>query len=115
MIRPSRLKNLVVKNRESIMLEKLIQVQTEVGNPIEIRRSDNVMATVTPHTKAIMLKFPSGALVWNRPIAVEVYDGQNRQRLSIPDITRTVQLALIGLILLFTGITLTQLNPKRQA
>jgi len=56
--------------------------------------------TVTPRSRALVVRLPRGGLVWNRPTAVLVeQDGQVR-RIPIVDITRILQVGLLGLAVL---------------
>jgi hypothetical protein len=96
------------------MLAKIVQVQTRAGKPLEIRRTAGPPTAVVPYSKAITIQFPFGAFVWNRPFAVEVRDGENRRRLPIVDITRTVQLGLYALGFIFSGTALVQLLLRRK-
>jgi hypothetical protein len=55
---------------------------------------------VTPETRVLRLELPFGGFVWNRPSAVIVErpDGQIERR-RILDLTRIVQVALLGCVL----------------
>jgi hypothetical protein len=65
---------------------------------------------VTPHAQALILRVPGGAIIWNRPVAVVVERAGQVQRLPIFDVTRCLELALIGLVVLVAigqaGVTL---------
>jgi hypothetical protein len=52
---------------------------------------------VTPESSVLRLELPFGGFVWNRPraVIVEGPDGQIERR-RIPDLTRIVQVALLG-------------------
>jgi hypothetical protein len=58
--------------------------------------------TVTPQSQALTIRWPNGGLVWNRPAAVLVERGEQRERIPIVDVTRVAQLGLLGLSLVFT-------------
>jgi hypothetical protein len=59
--------------------------------------------TMTPRSKALVVRLPKGGLVWNRPTAVLVErDGQIR-RIPIVDVTRILQVGLLGLAMLMAG------------
>ncbi len=49
--------------------------------------------TITPLARAAAFQFPFGGVVWNRPIALEVRQGEQVERLPIPDVTRVGQIA----------------------
>ena len=51
--------------------------------------------TVTPIAYAAAIHFPLGGFVWNRPVAVEVQQGDQIERLPIPDVTRLGQIGAI--------------------
>jgi hypothetical protein len=62
--------------------------------------------TVTPRSRALVVRLPKGGLVWHRPTAVLVErDGQAR-RLPIVDLTRILQVGLLGLAALTASISL---------
>jgi hypothetical protein len=62
--------------------------------------------TVTPQSRALVVRWPKGGLVWNRPTAVLVeQDGQTR-RIPIVDVTRILQVGLLGLAILTAGASL---------
>jgi hypothetical protein len=62
--------------------------------------------TVTAQSRALMVRLPKGGLVWNRPTAVLVeHDGQMR-RVPIVDVTRILQVGLLGLAVLAAGASL---------
>lgn len=59
--------------------------------------------TVTPRSRALVVRVPGGGFVWNRPTAVLVeQDGQVR-RIPIVDVTRILQVGLLGLAVLTAG------------
>src|SRR6266545_461376 len=59
--------------------------------------------TVTPWSRALVVRWPKGGFVWNRPTAVLVeQDGQAR-RIPIVDVTRILQVGLLGLAILRAG------------
>ncbi len=83
------------------LLKQLIQWRTASGNRITI---DDI--TITPQSQALIIRWPYGGWVWNRPVAVVVEQGGQLARYPIMDITRMAQLILLGLSLLFTGTML---------
>lgn len=56
--------------------------------------------TVTPRSRALTIRLPSGGLVWNRPTAVLVEQAGRARRIPIVDVTRMLQLGLFGLAVL---------------
>jgi hypothetical protein len=60
--------------------------------------------TVTPRSRALVVRSPKGGFVLNRPTAVLVeQDGQTR-RIPIVDVTRILQVGLLGLAVLTASI-----------
>ncbi|HLZ60114.1 MAG TPA: hypothetical protein VKR06_24455 [Ktedonosporobacter sp.] len=53
--------------------------------------------TLTPQSWALIVRFPRGAFVWHRPSAVLVERNGQMQHLPIVDLTRAIQLGLLGL------------------
>lgn len=52
--------------------------------------------TVTLLARAAAIRLPFGGLVWNRPTAVIMQQGDNTVRLAIPDATRYAQLGAMA-------------------
>ena len=72
---------------------------------------------IVPISKAYILQFPGlhGGIVWNRPVgmAVSSSDGQERI-LPVHDLTRRVQLSLLGVILAFGLLTILFSSRKHE-
>ncbi len=94
---------------------KFIQLTTEAGTAVEIQRPNNETVVVTPYSQALTFHFPFAQWVWNRPVAVELHEGGSRRRLPVQDTTRILQVALLSLSFLFSGVTIHQLISKRKA
>ena len=62
--------------------------------------------TVTPQARALMVRLPKVGLVWNRPTAVLVEQNGQARRIPIVDITRMLQVGLLGLAVLTAGASL---------
>jgi hypothetical protein len=77
-------------------LGKIIRCQTVSGSSVTVGD-----VTLTPQSQALTIRWPYGGLVWNRPIAILVERGQQVERVPIVDVTRMLQLVLLGL-----GVTL---------
>jgi hypothetical protein len=80
-----------------VQLKDIIQWQTRSGDKITV--GDVV---ITPQSQALIVRWPYGGLVWNRPVALLVDWGDRAEHIPIVDVTRRVQLALWGLSLIFT-------------
>jgi hypothetical protein len=53
--------------------------------------------TVTPRARALVVRLPWGGFVWNRPTAAMVEQAGQVRRIPVVDITRILQLGLLGL------------------
>jgi hypothetical protein len=53
--------------------------------------------TVTPRARALVVRLPRGGFVWNRPTAVIVERAGQVRRIQVVDVTRILQLGLLGL------------------
>lgn len=93
-------------------LKEIVQWQTNSGK--KVTEGD---ITVTPQSRVLIIRWPFGGLVWNRPIAVQVERscGADAERLPVVDLTRLVQVGLLGLSVLFWLIGLAQLIQQRRA
>jgi hypothetical protein len=80
-------------------LRDFIQVQTTMGETMCI---DDV--AITPESQAVMIRWPFGGMVWNRPAAVVVQRNGVAERIPIVDVTRAIQLGLLGLSTFFALI-----------
>jgi hypothetical protein len=76
--------------------KKIVRWQTKTGDKLTIGD-----LTVTPQSQALIVRWPYGGWVWNRPVAVVVEQGQQLKRIPIVDVTRLAQLGLLGLGLVF--------------
>ncbi len=78
-------------------LKEILRWQTISGDKVT---SGDV--NVTPQSQALTIRWPHGGLVWNRPVAILVERGEQTERIPIVDVTRMVQLGLLGLSLVFS-------------
>lgn len=83
-------------------LRDVLTVQTAYGERV---RAGEV--SVTPQSQALIVRWPNGGWVWNRPVAVLVERNGTRERIPIVDVTRIVQWGLLGLGAVFTVVGLT--------
>ncbi len=70
--------------------------------------------SITPLARAITLRLPFAALVWNRPAAVVVDDGQSSCRIPIRDVTRLAQWGLMLLGSVFAVAMAIVMSEKRR-
>lgn len=93
---------------------KLFSYETMIGDPVFVGST-----RIIPFAQALRIRLPfiNGGLVWNRPASVLVTrpDGEE-QVLRVPDITRRVQLALLGGIigLLISGIISARIRKEKE-
>ena len=82
-------------------LKNIIQWQTHLGEEVTVGD-----ISLTPQSRALILRWPGGGLVWNRPVAVVIKQGDRLSRLPIVDVTRLAQIGLLGLGATFALILL---------
>lgn len=62
--------------------------------------------TVTPVSRALVVRLPRGGFIWHRPTAVLVEQGARARRIPIVDVTRILQVGLLGLAVLTASASL---------
>ncbi len=87
----------------------MIQLQTVAGSPVQAGD-----ITVTPQSQALIVRLPFGGLVWRRPTAVLVERAGQTSRIPIVDVTRVVQLALLGASVFVFLITVRIQSSRRK-
>ena len=90
-------------------LKELFQVQTVSGQPVTV---DSL--TMTPQSQALIVRLPIGAFVWNRPVAILVERDETAKRLPIVDITRILQLWLLGFSLVLSIVSLVKFSQRKE-
>lgn len=94
-------------------MSKWIEWQTQKGRPLSAGD-----LTVTPESRALVLRWPGGGLVWNRPVAVLLQRGDQVERRPIVDVTRLAQWAIggvgLGLGLALLGMIVWQYQQERR-
>jgi hypothetical protein len=80
-------------------LRNFIQIETQIGEPLTVGDT-----TITPQSQALIVHWPHGGFVWNRPVAVLVEENGQTQRLPIVDVTRYITWSFAGLTLMFSVI-----------
>jgi hypothetical protein len=93
---------------EMMQLKELFQVQTVVGQPMTIGD-----ITVTPQSQALIVHLPIGGFVWNRPTAILVEQEGQTKRISIRDVTRILQLWLLGFSLILLIVRLIKFFQRK--
>jgi hypothetical protein len=69
--------------------------------------------TVTPRSRALVVRGRKGGFVWNRPTSVLVERDGRVRRVRIVDVTRILQAGLPGLALLAAGGSLLRSRRRR--
>ena len=87
-----------------------VQRRTTTGTPVSLGD-----LTITPEAQVLTIRLPTGRIVWNRPSAVLIEQGDRVARLPIIDITRLAQIALLSLSLCFTIAALIGFSGQRRA
>lgn len=58
--------------------------------------------TITPESRALVIRIPFGGLVWQWPTAVLVQQGEQTKRHAIVDVTRLATWSMLFFSLVFT-------------
>ena len=90
-------------------LNDLFQVQTVSGQPVTVGK-----ITVTPLSQALIVRLPIGGFVWHRPTAILVERDGTAKRFPIVDITRNLQLWLLGCSLALSIVSLIKLSQRKE-
>jgi hypothetical protein len=93
-------------------VKDIIQWQTISGNPVTMGD-----VSVTPQSQALTIRLPFGGFVWNRPVAVLVERGESHRVESIPvvDVTRIIQLGLLGFSLLCSMVMMVKFARRKES
>jgi hypothetical protein len=78
-------------------LTDFIQLKTVQGTAVQTPHH-----TLIPESQALIIKFPYGGFVWQRPTAVLVQQGEHTQRHPITDITRLATWSVLAASLLLS-------------
>ncbi len=89
--------------------QDLFQVQKASGQPLMIGD-----LTITPQSQALIVRLPKGAIVWNRPTAILVKRDTQVKQIPIVDITRTLQLGLLGFSVVITIVSLVKFTRRKE-
>jgi hypothetical protein len=73
-------------------MTQLIQRETRTGEPITVGER-----TVRTQSQFVMVRFPFGGFVWNRPTAVLVTENNHNYTIPITDPTRLALWTLTGM------------------
>ena len=89
--------------------KEMVRLQTVSGQPV-----NQLDTIVTPQTQVLTVRLPFGGFVWNRPVAVLVERDGRIGRMPIVDLTRLVQLGMLGLGLLFSFMIWLRLSRRKE-
>ncbi|HEX6553814.1 MAG TPA: hypothetical protein VF026_13695 [Ktedonobacteraceae bacterium] len=90
-------------------LKDVFQVQTVSGQPVTVND-----VTVTPQSQALIVRLPIGGFVWNRPTAILVKRDEATKRFPIVDITRILQLSLLGFSVALSIVSLVKFSQRKE-
>lgn len=76
-------------------LKPMLRWDEVTGNRIKIGD-----VTVTPQSRALVVAWRGGGIVWNRPWALRVEQDGGVRRIPIVDLTRVMQVLLFGVSLM---------------
>jgi hypothetical protein len=99
----------MVQEVEIMQLKDLFQVQTVSGQPVTV---DNI--TVTPQSQALIGRLPIGGFVWHRPTTILVERDGTAKRFPIIDITRILQLWLLGFSLVLSIVSVVKFSQRKE-
>jgi hypothetical protein len=71
---------------------------------------------ITPIDRVFQVRWPGGAFLWRRPVAVEIHQGDAVRRLSIQDVTRraTISIRLAGVAIVVLAASWLRLKKARR-
>ena len=72
-------------------LRNLLRWQRSQGKPVKIGD-----LTIVLEARSLIVRWPHGGYVWNRPVVMIVNRHGKTQRLPIVDVTRRLELALLS-------------------
>jgi hypothetical protein len=88
--------------------QKLFHRQTNSVDAITVGA-----VTITPQSQVLIARWPFGSWIWNRPVSVIIQRGEQSQTIPIIDLTRLIQLSLLGSAVLFFIIGLMVSSERR--
>jgi hypothetical protein len=68
--------------------------------------------TLTPQSQVLTIRLPFGGFVWHRPTAVLVERAGRVDRVRIVDVTRLVEVGLLGLSIVFVVLSVAARQCK---
>ena len=87
-----------------------VRWETATGEPVTMGGT-----TLTTESQALVVRWPRGGWIWNRPVAITIEEGGETRRVPIVDVTRLVQVALVATSVAFVVVTLAlSINSRRK-
>ena len=89
----------------------VLQISETRGNPVE---TSNMQTT--PIGRVVQVRLPFGSFTWQRPVGVEVHQGETNYRLPIYDATSRVigAIVLTGLAIVLVPFVLRAIFFRRR-
>lgn len=87
-----------------------VQLKTVQGTAVQTPHH-----TLIPESQALIIKFPYGGFVWQRPTAVLVQQGEQIRRYPITDVTRLATWSVLAASLLVTLLLRLLSRSQEQA
>ncbi len=78
------------------MTGKFISMSTSEGRAVEYGES-----SITPISKSLVIRFPFGGYILNRPTAIKVVQGNEEEMIPVIDVSRIALGALMSLTVFF--------------
>lgn len=91
-------------------LTDFIQLKTVQGTAVQTPHH-----SLIPESQALIIKFPYGGFVWQRPTAVLVQQGEQTRRYPITDVTRLATWSVLAASLLVTLLLRLLSRSQEQA
>jgi hypothetical protein len=90
-------------------LSERVQLQTRSSEPLIFGD-----LTLIPQAQALVIRWPNGGWVWNRPVAVLAERNGQVERIPIRNVTRLVQLGLVAFAIGFLWLTWIRARRERK-
>jgi hypothetical protein len=101
----------VILQQETRMqqLKAMVRRQTIASRPVTVGS-----VTVTPLSRVLTLRTPIGGVAWNRPVAVIVEQEGRVECHPIRDITRVLQLGVMGISVLISIMLIARCWQRKE-
>jgi hypothetical protein len=86
-----------------------VRWETATGEPVTVGN-----ATVTTESQALVVRWPRGGWVWNRPLAITIETDGETRRVPIVDVTRMAQVVLWAASVAFVVVALALTIKSRR-